>query len=110
MDSLKFYQNMTTTEKTYINELYIFNIICDWAYEYSKEPTEKEFISLKRIITNTYMESDDYDISLSKIADFISENYYCENISLNDLKKSKAEDVLKAVENEDIEYLISNIL
>ena len=71
-----------------------------------KKPSDDCF----RIIANTsvsaYFKSDDIDMSIEKIAYFLSTNYENGKISLEQIESALAYDVIDGVYNEDVNYLI----
>lgn len=64
-----------------------------------------------RIIANTsisaYFKSDDTDMSIEKIAYFLSTNYEDGKISLVQIESALAYDVIEGIYNEDVNHLIN---
>lgn len=97
MNSLKYYKNMSETEKSYINSLVAFNSIYDNCNEYDVELPEDDIVMLKGITLNTYEADDNYGFSIKDIADWITTHYLEDDFDLEELKKYSTQDLLSAI-------------
>ena len=72
-----------------------------------KEPSDECYKIIADTSISTYLKSDDVDMSVEKIAYFLSRNYEKGKISLEQIESSSSYDVMDGVYYEDVEYLIN---
>lgn len=100
MNKLEMYKRLPTDDKNNLSIYNIFNSIFCIARNNNYEITDEEVERLEEVAHYLYLKDEYYNLSESRIADFISECYIEHNISLDELEDAKWSDLLEGINND----------
>ena len=100
MNKLEMYKALSKEDKDNLSIYNIFNSIFCIARNNNYEITNEEVERLEEVAYHLYLKDEYYNLSESRIADFISECYIEHNISLDELEDTKWSDLLESINND----------
>ena len=100
MNKLEMYKKLSTDDKNNLSIYNIYNAIYCITRNNNYEITDEEVERLEEIAHYLYLKDEYYNLSESRIADFIGECYIEHNISLDELEDANWSDLLEAIDND----------
>ena len=108
MNKLKMYKVLSNEDKDNLSIYNIYNSIYCIARNNNYEIDNEEVERLEEVAHYLYLKDEYYNLSESRIADFISECYIEHNISLDELEDAKWSDLLEGIDNDSYDLFNKN--
>lgn len=108
MTTLEMYKTLSEQDKKNLTVYSIYNSIYTIAKNNSYEITDNAVERIKDLSHYLYLKDEYYNLSSSRISDFITECYIKNNDSLNKLEDANWSDILEAVDNNNYEFCNEN--
>ncbi|MEG2251082.1 MAG: hypothetical protein RSD09_05880 [Bacilli bacterium] len=100
MNSLEKYKKLTEEDKNYLNDYQYYESI----YYFNKGASDEDVLFVKRICERSYL-VDEEGYSITKITDFVADNYFNKNLTKEELNKSSKWDILEAIAQNNYQLL-----
>lgn len=104
MNVLEMYKKLSATDKKHLSEYCIYNSIYTIAKGTDYEISDEEVERIKELSHYIYLKDEYYNLSPSRISDFISECYIVNKVPLEKLEEASWSDTIEAIDNENFEY------
>lgn len=108
MNKLKMYKVLSNEDKDNLSIYNIYNSIYCIARNNNYEISDEEVERLEEVAHHLYLKDEYYNLSESRIADFISRCYIENTLSLNELENAKWSDLLEIINNESYDLFNKN--
>lgn len=107
MNTLERYKKLSKEDKNNITVYSMYNSIYSIADNENYEISDGDVERIKELSYYVYLKDGYYNLSPSKISDFITECYICHNVSLEKMEDAHWSDILEAIDNNNCEFCMS---
>jgi hypothetical protein len=103
LNSLEKYKNLSEEDKNNLNDYLYYDSI----YYFNNKASDEDAFFVKSICERVYL-ADEEGYSITKITDFVADNYFNKKLSKEELIKASKWDILSAVVNDNYSMLKDN--
>lgn len=108
MKKLEMYKKLSEEDKNNLTSYYIYKSIFTIAKNYDKELSDDEVERIEELANYIYLKDEYYNFSDARISDFLTQCYVEKGISLDKLEEQPWNDVLEAIDNDDLDFISDN--
>lgn len=108
MKKLEMYKKLSEEDKNNLTSYYIYKSIFTIAKNYDKELSDDEVERLEELANHIYLKDEYYNFSSGRISDFLTQCYVEKGISLDKLEEQSWNDVLEAIDSNDLTFISDN--
>ena len=107
MNTLEMYKKLSNEDKTNLTTYSIYESIYNMAKNFNYDITDDEVEKIKALSNYIYLKDEYYNLSPTKISDFIMECYLKHKISLDKLETVSWNNLIEAIDNNNYKFCIS---
>lgn len=108
MKKLEMYKKLSEEDKNNLTSYCMYRSIFTIARNYNKELSDDEVERLEELANYIYLKDEYYNFSSGRISDFLTQCYVEKDISLDKLEEQSWNDVLEAIDNDDLDFISDN--
>lgn len=104
MNILEMYKRLSNEDKSHLTVYCIYDSIYDVARNEGFEISDEIAVDIQELAHELYLDDEYYNLSQSKIADFITRCYINDNSFLEKIENTDYSDILQAIDEDDYDF------
>ncbi len=108
MKKLEMYKKLSEKDKNNLTSYCIYRSIFAIAKNYNKELSDDEAERIEDLANHIYLKDENYNFSIERISDFLTQCYVEKGISLDKLEEQSWNILLEAIDKDDLDFLNDN--